>query len=184
MSEGDHRWPQAAVAWSGAWITSQRLGWIEVVKASDPSCKTSGQCQGPQLCIKEFPQRWKVVKQIKYLLKGKKSTIPVDRHTGRLRERVATLQQFELLSWSISYGLPLASHSELPGTQSIFGISQVRNGFPVNSAGKESACNVDELSSIRELGRSPGGGHGNPLQYSCLKNLHGQRNLAGYSPWS
>ena len=86
MSEGDHRWPQAAVAWSGAWITSQRLGWIEVVKAPDPSYKSSGQCQGPQLCIKEFPQRWKVVKQIKYLLKGKKSTIPVDRHTGRLRE--------------------------------------------------------------------------------------------------
>ena len=33
------------------------------------------------------------------------------------------------------------------------------------------------------LGRSPGGGHGNPLQYSCLENPQGQRNLAGYSPW-
>ena len=33
------------------------------------------------------------------------------------------------------------------------------------------------------LGRSPGGGQGNPLQYSCLENLHGQRGLAGYSPW-
>ena len=32
------------------------------------------------------------------------------------------------------------------------------------------------------LGRSPGGGHGNPLQYSCLKIPHGQRSLAGYSP--
>ena len=31
-------------------------------------------------------------------------------------------------------------------------------------------------------GRSPGGGHGNPLQYSCLENLHGQRSLAGYRP--
>ena len=30
---------------------------------------------------------------------------------------------------------------------------------------------------------SPGGGHGNPLQYSCLENLHGQRSLEGYSPW-
>ena len=37
--------------------------------------------------------------------------------------------------------------------------------------------------SIPELGQSPGGGHGNPLQYSCLENPHGQRNLAGYSPW-
>ena len=32
------------------------------------------------------------------------------------------------------------------------------------------------------LGRFPGGGHGNPLHYSCLKNPHGQRILAGYSP--
>ena len=31
--------------------------------------------------------------------------------------------------------------------------------------------------------RSPGGVHGNPLQYSCLENAHGQRSLAGYSPW-
>jgi len=30
------------------------------------------------------------------------------------------------------------------------------------------------------LGRSPGGGHGNPLQYSCLENPHGQRSLEGY----
>jgi len=33
------------------------------------------------------------------------------------------------------------------------------------------------------LGRSPGEGTGNPLQYSCLENPHGQRRLAGYSPW-
>ena len=35
---------------------------------------------------------------------------------------------------------------------------------------------------IPELGRSLGGGHGNPLQYSCLENSHRQRSLAGYSP--
>ena len=29
----------------------------------------------------------------------------------------------------------------------------------------------------------PGGGHGNPLQYSCLENPHRQRSLVGYSPW-
>ena len=55
-------------------------------------------------------------------------------------------------------------------------------GFPGNSDGKESACNVGDLGSIPGLGRSPGGGHGNPLQYSCLENPHGQRSLAGYSP--
>ena len=31
---------------------------------------------------------------------------------------------------------------------------------------------------------SPGGGHGNPLQYSCLENPRGWRSLVGYSPWS
>ena len=53
-------------------------------------------------------------------------------------------------------------------------------GFPGGSAGKESACSAGDLGSILGLGRSPGGGHGNPLQYSCLENPHGQSNLAGY----
>ena len=48
---------------------------------------------------------------------------------------------------------------------------------------KESACSVRDLGSIPGLGRSPGGGHGNPLQYSCLENPHGQRSMVGYSPW-
>ena len=56
-------------------------------------------------------------------------------------------------------------------------------GFPSSSAGKESACNAGDLSSIPGLGRSPGGGHGNLLQYPCLENPHGQRSLEGYSPW-
>ena len=38
-------------------------------------------------------------------------------------------------------------------------------------------------SSVLGWGRSPGGGNGNPLQYSCLENLHGQRSLASYRPW-
>ena len=42
---------------------------------------------------------------------------------------------------------------------------------------------MGDLGSIPGLGRSPGGGHGNPLQYSCLENPHGQRSLAGCSPW-
>ena len=36
---------------------------------------------------------------------------------------------------------------------------------------------------ISGLGRFNGGGHGNPLQYSCLENPHGQRRLVCYSPW-
>ena len=43
-------------------------------------------------------------------------------------------------------------------------------GFPGGSDGKESSCNARDLGSIPGLGRSPGGGHGNPLQYSCLGN--------------
>ena len=36
--------------------------------------------------------------------------------------------------------------------------------------GKESACQAGEVGSILGLGRSPGEGNGNPLQYSCLEN--------------
>ena len=56
-------------------------------------------------------------------------------------------------------------------------------GFPGRSAGKESACNAGDHGSIPGLERSLGGGHGNPLQYSCLENPHRQRSLVGYSPW-
>ena len=78
-------------------------------------------------------------------------------------------------------------------------------GFPGSSAGKESACNVEDLGSIPGLGRSPGEGKGYPLQYSDLENsmdcivtksrtqqsnLHfpghseGQGSLACHSSWS
>jgi len=56
-------------------------------------------------------------------------------------------------------------------------------GFSGDSDGKEAACKARNLGLIPELGRSPGGRHGNPLQYSCLENPHGEKSLAGYSPW-
>ena len=43
--------------------------------------------------------------------------------------------------------------------------------------------NIRDVGLIPGLGRSPGGAHGNPLQYSCLENPHGQRSLVGYNPW-
>ena len=58
---------------------------------------------------------------------------------------------------------------------------QTHQGFPHGSDSKESVCNVKNLGLIPGLGRSPGGGHGSPLQYSCLENPHGQRSLAGCS---
>ena len=52
------------------------------------------------------------------------------------------------------------SHSEI-----------IKWGFPVGSVGKKSSCNSGDLGLIPGLGSSPGGGHGNPLQYSCQENL-------------
>ena len=45
------------------------------------------------------------------------------------------------------------------------------------------AGDIRDVGSIPGLGRSPGGGHGNPSQYSCLENPHGQGSLEGYSLW-
>ena len=61
--------------------------------------------------------------------------------------------------------------------------SYILSGFPDGSDGKESTCSVGDLDSIPGWGRAPGGGHGNSLQYSGLRNPHGQRSLVGYSPW-
>ena len=48
-------------------------------------------------------------------------------------------------------------------------INAVR-GLPQWLSGKESACNAGDPGSIPGAGKSPGGGYGNPLQYSCLEN--------------
>ena len=49
-------------------------------------------------------------------------------------------------------------------------LMSLQTGFPGGSDGKESIYNAGDLGSICGLGRSSGGGHGNPLQYSCLEN--------------
>ena len=49
--------------------------------------------------------------------------------------------------------------------------------------GKESICYVGDAGWIPRLGRSPAGGNGNALQYSCPRKFHGQRSLSGHSPW-
>ena len=57
--------------------------------------------------------------------------------------------------------------------------------FPRWSSGKEFASDAGDTGdagSISGLGRFPGGGNSNPLQYSWLENPHGQRSLASYSP--
>ena len=66
--------------------------------------------------------------------------------------------------------VPCLAYNRHPGT------SQVVKNPPANGG------DIRDTGSIPGLGRSPGGGHGNPLQYSCLENPQGQRSLAGYSP--
>ena len=57
------------------------------------------------------------------------------------------------------------------------------SSIPWNSMYLSSVVHTLLVYSMPGSGRSPGGGHGNPLQYSCLENPHGQRSLAGYRPW-
>ena len=52
---------------------------------------------------------------------------------------------------------------------SIYIYIRTLRGFLGGSEGKESTCSVGDLGLITGLERSPGGGHGNPLQYSCLE---------------
>ena len=62
------------------------------------------------------------------------------------------------------------------GSQQMCGGLVVKN-LPANSGG------LRDAGSTPGLGRSPGEGNGNSLQYSCLEYPHGQRSLAGNSPW-
>ena len=48
---------------------------------------------------------------------------------------------------------------------------------------KNLPANAGDMGSIPGLGRSPGGGDGHPVQNACLGKFHGQRSLAGDSPW-
>ena len=57
------------------------------------------------------------------------------------------------------------------------------SGLSCGSVSKESAHNAGDLGLIPGLGRSPGGGHGNPLQDSWVENPYEQRSPASYSPW-
>ena len=61
-------------------------------------------------------------------------------------------------------------------------------GFLGGSVVKNPPAHAGDVGSIPRLGRSPGEGNGNPLQYSCLENpgkmmMNVLRSLAGYSPW-
>ena len=84
----------------------------------------------------------------------------------------AVLHLFYFFSWSLKLWTRKGPKSGM--TYLIIGI--LKNscepvlGFPGGSDGKETACSAGNPVSISGLGRSPGEGNGNPLQYSCLEN--------------
>ena len=78
----------------------------------------------------------------------------------------------QLISTAKGQRMMARTHPLIHSTQ-VYGASAVFKGFPGGSAGKESACNVGDLSSIPGLGRSPGEGKGYPFQYSGLENSMG-----------
>ena len=82
------------------------------------------------------------------------------------------------------YVLFLDSLISLLWLGSVKGKGLLGSGFPGSSNGKESACNAGDLGSVPGLRRSPGEGGGHPLQYLSWPGvLHGQKGLAGHSPW-
>ena len=77
----------------------------------------------------------------------------------------------EMLGWEALRASFLLPYTRRPTME-----DYLRNSgsyFPGGSEVKASACNVGDLGSIPGLGRSPGEGNGNPLQYSCLENPMG-----------
>ena len=70
-------------------------------------------------------------------------------------------------------------------TGDLLGQCNYSAGFHGGASGKEHpSANAGDIRDGFDpwVSKTPGGGHGNPLQYSCLENSHGQRRLAGYSP--
>ena len=61
--------------------------------------------------------------------------------------------------------------SEDPSYSLCFAVKYLCHGLPWWLSGKGSVCNVGDVGVIPGLRRSPGGGHDNPLQYSCLENV-------------
>ena len=111
---------------------------------------------------------------------------------GSLRVRhdwVTSLSLFTFMHWRRKWQLtPLFLPGESQGQRSLVGCrlwgcteldtteatqqqqQHIGRDFPGGSEGKESACNAGDMGSIPRSGRSPGEGHGNPFQYSCLEN--------------
>ena len=93
------------------------------------------------------------------ILEDGDSLLPEQR-TGMLTIHYGT-NEFPFRSKTQIYPLPMTK---------AFSFLNSPMGLPPSSVGKESTCNAGDPGLIPGLGRSPGKGNGNPLQYSCLEN--------------
>ena len=99
--------------------------------------------------------------------------------------RIISLRYFDgfcLHQLELATGIRVSPPTQSPLPSPSFQVIKAQD-FPGGSNSTASAYNTGDLGSIPGLGRSPGEGNGNPLQYSCLEKSHGQRSLVDYSPW-
>ena len=108
-----------------------------------------------------------LAKQVKHLSTVQETRVRALGWEDPLEKEMAT--HSSTITWKIPW-------TEEPGRLQSIGSQRVGHNWATSlslSAGKESTCNAEdagEVGSIPGLGLCPGGGHGNPLQYSCLEN--------------
>ena len=95
---------------------------------------------------------------------------------AKIQTRLSDWTELNMLPWHeiilfTRWGACVASRSKFDKTLKYFGIIyQGKGGFPGGSVVKNPPANAGDMGSIPGWGRSLGGGHGKPLQYSCLEN--------------
>ena len=99
------------------------------------------------------------------------------------RRRVWGLEQQRVQAGTVEKGVSTYQKADLPLTHCRFKWGRFLPRDTGGSDGKESACNARNPGLMPGLGRSPGEGNGNPLQYPCLENPMDRGAWGGYNPW-
>ena len=118
----------------------------------------------------------------KVRIRDLRSLVQTEQDTGRWRFR----RRREALLKSVFQGLTHSLIPTLPKIQADCDLctrTMASQVLPVVNNPPANAEDMRHSGLIPGLGRSPGEGHGNPLQYACLENPYGQRSLASYRPW-
>ena len=122
------------------------------VSVSHPSSITEYRCY-PGFCPRPSPP-----------------TLYLDREVSSILMSTITLYKVTTSKWVSWIGVPLLRATSFFSNYSFDKLHLNSCGFPGGSVSKQSACNAGDLGLIPGLGRSPGEGNGNPLQYSCMEN--------------